>query len=142
NFRKLCTGEAGMCRNAPKKRLWYKGNRIHRIVQGYIAQGGDVTKGDGMGGDSIYGGKFADEPAGLARRPKMGTLAMANAGPNTNTSQFFVVLTDAPAQLERIVGKYVIFGEVVDGWDVLRRLDRNGTHDGFPMQATWVGDCG
>ncbi|KAJ3827724.1 cyclophilin-like domain-containing protein [Lentinula raphanica] len=79
NFVKLCSGELGMCKSAPKKPLWYKGVRIHRIVKDYIAQGGDITRGDGTGGESIYGGKFASSPVALTVSPKFGSLALANS---------------------------------------------------------------
>ncbi|KAF8825800.1 hypothetical protein HHX47_DHR6000580 [Lentinula edodes] len=142
NFVKLCTGELGMCKSAPKKPLWYKGVRIHRIVKDYIAQGGDVTRGDGTGGESIYGGKFNSSPIALSVPPKFGSLALANAGPNTNTSQFFVVLSGAESQLARIRGKYDVFGEVVDGWQVLEQLNKVGTADGDVLCDVWVDDCG
>ncbi|KAF9071608.1 cyclophilin-like domain-containing protein [Rhodocollybia butyracea] len=143
NFVKLCTGELGMCKSAPKKALWYKGVRIHRIVKDYIAQGGDVTRGDGTGGESIYGGKFDSSPTALAVPPKLGSLAMANAGSGSgNTSQFFIVLSGADGQLARIRGKYDVFGEVVDGWQVLERLNQVGTADGDVLQDVWIEDCG
>ncbi|KAF5387345.1 hypothetical protein D9757_005812 [Collybiopsis confluens] len=142
NFVKLCTGELGMCKTAPKKALWYKGVRIHRIVKDYIAQGGDVSRGDGTGGESIYGGKFNSSPTALSVPPKLGSLGMANAGPNTNTSQFFVVLSGAQTQLARINGKYDIFGEVVDGWKVLDQLNQVGTADGDVLSDVWIEDCG
>ncbi|KAJ3918766.1 cyclophilin-like domain-containing protein [Lentinula edodes] len=142
NFVKLCTGELGVCKSAPKKPLWYKGVRIHRIVKDYIAQGGDVTRGDGTGGESIYGGKFNSSPIALSVPPKFGSLALANAGPNTNTSQFFVVLSGVESQLARIRGKYDVFGEVVDGWQVLEQLNKVGTADGDVLCDVWVDDCG
>ncbi|KIK61697.1 hypothetical protein GYMLUDRAFT_96548 [Collybiopsis luxurians FD-317 M1] len=142
NFVRLCTGELGMCKSAPKKSLWYKGVRIHRIVKDYIAQGGDITRGDGTGGESIYGGRFSSSSTALSVPPKLGSLAMANAGPNTNTSQFFVVLTSAEGQLTRIRGKYDIFGEVVDGWKVLEQLNQLGTTDGDVLSDVWIEDCG
>ncbi|KAJ3795674.1 cyclophilin-like domain-containing protein [Lentinula aff. detonsa] len=142
NFVKLCTGEQGMCKSAPKKPLWYKDVRIHRIVKDYIAQGGDVTRGDGTGGESIYGGKFNSSPIALSVPPKFGSLALANAGPNTNTSQFFVVLSGAESQLARIRGKYDVFGEVVDGWQVLEQLNKVGTAEGDVLYDVWIDDCG
>ncbi|KAJ4473579.1 cyclophilin-like domain-containing protein [Lentinula aciculospora] len=142
NFVKLCTGELGMCKSASRKPLWYKGVRIHRIVKDYIAQGGDVTRGDGTGGESIYGGKFNSSPIALSVPPKFGSLALANAGPNTNTSQFFVVLSGAESQLARIRGKYDVFGEVVDGWQVLEQLNKAGTSEGDVLCDVWVDECG
>ncbi|KAJ6627137.1 cyclophilin-like domain-containing protein, partial [Mycena sp. CBHHK59/15] len=142
NFAALCTGEKGACKNAPKKQLWYKGCPVHRIVKGYVVQGGDITRGDGSGGESIYGGKFNDEKDGLKIKPGLGSLAMANSGKNSNTSQFFVISTDAEAQLAKINGKYVVFGQLVDGWEVLQRLDSIGTGDGTPHEPVWIEDCG
>ncbi|KAH9854528.1 cyclophilin-like domain-containing protein [Lenzites betulinus] len=143
NFLALCTGEKGACKNAPNKRLHYRDCPVHRIVRGFVAQGGDVTRGDGSGGESIYGGKFNDEKAGLKVRAARGALAMANAGKNTNSSQFFVVLTDEPAALAKLHGTYVVFGQLVEGWDVLARLDTvGGGTDGRPAVPVWIGDCG
>ncbi|THH32575.1 hypothetical protein EUX98_g1624 [Antrodiella citrinella] len=123
NFIALCTGEKGTCKNAPTKKLHYIECPMHRVVKGFVAQGGDVTRGDGSGGESIYGGKFNDEKEGLKKKIKRGTLAMANSGKNSNSSQFFVVLTGDETKLSKINGKYVAFGEVKSGWDVLDRLD-------------------
>jgi len=160
NFTALCTGEKGMCRNARNKKLHYLDCPIHRVVKGFVAQGGDVTRGDGSGGEvrrvesslvetcspppqSIYGGKFNDDKAGLKTKLKKGSLAMANSGKNTNSSQFFVVLTDDEAQLAKLDGKYVHFGQLRDGWEVLDALDRvGGGADGKPTEPAWVGGCG
>jgi len=142
NFKALCTGEKGICKQAPTKNLHYLETPIHRIVKGYIAQGGDVTRGDGSGGESIYGGKFNDEKPGLKILASKGCLAMANSGKNSNTSQFFIVLTDNETQLSKITGKYVIFGHLKDGWEVLRRLDEVGSGDGKPTAPVWIGECG
>lgn len=143
NFAALCTGEKGMCKNAPNKRMHYLGCPIHRIVQGFIVQGGDITRGDGSGGESIYGGRFNDEKEGLKKKMHRGVLAMANSGKNTNSSQFFVVLTDDPGALSKLTGKYVVFGELKEGWDVLAKLDYvGGGPGGAPKDTTWIGDCG
>ncbi|RPD61598.1 hypothetical protein L226DRAFT_398419 [Lentinus tigrinus ALCF2SS1-7] len=143
NFLALCTGEKGMCKNAPNKKLHYVDCPIHRIVKGFVAQGGDVTRGDGSGGESIYGGKFNDDKAGLKKKFARGTLAMANSGKNTNSSQFFVVLTADKAKLAKLNGKYVAFGELKEGWDVLERLDAvGGEGDGKPTTPVWIGGCG
>lgn len=164
NFAALCTGEKGACKNAPNKKLHYLDCPIHRIVKGFVAQGGDVTRGDGSGGEvrcpsrvfpvisqsltnmplqSIYGGKFNDEKEGLKKKPRRGTLAMANSGKNTNSSQFFVVLTDEESKLGKMSGKYVVFGELKEGWSVLEQLDRvGGGPEGKPSVPVWVGGCG
>ena len=78
----------------------------------------------------------------MKKKPKRGSLAMANSGKNSNTSQFFVVLTDQETQLAKMQGKYVIFGEVKSGWEVLDRLNQIGSSDGKPPQPVWIGDCG
>lgn len=92
---------------------------------------------------SIYGGKFNDDKAGFKTKFKKGSLAMANSGKNTNSSQFFVVLTDDETQLAKLDGKYVLFGQLRDGWEVLDALDNvGGNTDGKPVRPTWVGGCG
>ncbi|PSR71464.1 hypothetical protein PHLCEN_2v12731 [Hermanssonia centrifuga] len=141
NFVALCTGEKGPCKNAPNKKLHYLDCPIHRIVKGFVAQGGDVTRGDGSGGESIYGGKFNDEKEGLKRKMR-GSLAMANSGKNTNSSQFFVVLTNDENKLAKMNGKYVTFGDLDSGWEVLDRLDEVGSGDGRPTIPVWIGECG
>ncbi|KAI0672249.1 cyclophilin-like domain-containing protein [Trametes maxima] len=143
NFLALCTGEKGACKNAPNKKLHYLGSPIHRIVKDFVAQGGDVTRGDGSGGESIYGGKFNDDKAGLKKKMRRGSLAMANSGKNTNSSQFFVVLTDDENKLAKMNGKYVIFGELKEGWEVLEQLNEvGGGADGKPTLPVWIGGCG
>lgn len=142
NFVALCTGEKGACKNAPKKRLWYMDCPIHRIVKDFVAQGGDITRGDGSGGESIYGGKFNDEKGGLKTKIRRGSLAMANSGKNSNSSQFFVVLTDDSTKLAKMQGKYVVFGEMKEGWDVLDRLNDVGTADGSTTLPVWISGCG
>ncbi|PCH37444.1 hypothetical protein WOLCODRAFT_84162 [Wolfiporia cocos MD-104 SS10] len=143
NFKALCTGEKGACKNAPNKKLHYLNCPIHRIVKGFIAQGGDVTRGDGSGGESIYGGKFNDDKEGLKKKMCRGSLAMANSGKNTNTSQFFIVLSDDESQLRKLNGKYVKFGELKESDDVLLRLDGvGGDSGGQPSESVWIGDCG
>ncbi|KAG8743228.1 hypothetical protein FRC10_000229 [Ceratobasidium sp. 414] len=147
NFISLCKGDKGMCKNAPGKPLHYKNTAIHRIAQDFVMQGGDVTRNDGSGGEgqSIYGGKFADAKEGLKAKPELGSLAMANSGKNSNTSQFFVVLTSDPAKLAKISGKYVVFGKVRltgGGKEVLERLGTLGGNDEKPTKPVWVQECG
>ncbi|KAG1678895.1 hypothetical protein FOA52_003563 [Chlamydomonas sp. UWO 241] len=129
NFRCLCTGEKGLGK-ASKKPLHLAGVKFHRIVKGFCCQGGDVVKGDGSSGDSIYNGKFNDEKAGLQRKhDAAGLLSMANSGKNSNTSQFFFALAPAP----QCDGKHVVFGRVVAGLDIVARIDAEAaTVDGTP----------
>jgi cyclophilin family peptidyl-prolyl cis-trans isomerase len=109
NFLTLCAGSGGMCKSDPKKPLWYKGSGFHRIIPDFMCQGGDFTNGNGTGGESIYGEKFADEPGGLALPHDVKyLLSMANAGPNTNGSQFFITTVPTP----HLNGKHAVFGQV------------------------------
>ncbi|KAH7102488.1 cyclophilin-like protein [Auriculariales sp. MPI-PUGE-AT-0066] len=148
NFAALCTGERGSQKKAPCKPYHYKGTPIHRIERGFVLQGGDITRGDGSGGDSIYGGALPLEKAGLkpsALEPPLkwgiGAVAMAASSSGKATSQFFICVTDDPAQLKKLDGKYVVFGQVVGngGWtEVLRSIEDRGAQ-GEPV---WVEDCG
>ncbi|KAJ3286065.1 hypothetical protein HDU79_006781 [Rhizoclosmatium sp. JEL0117] len=113
NFLRLCDGTKGLGK-ASKKPLHYKGGRVHRIVEGYCVQWGDIVKGDGSSGDSIYGGKFNDEPQGLKLPITRGSLVMANSGKHSNTSQVFIVLSrDAERIKKNMQGKHVVFGHVI-----------------------------
>ncbi|KAJ1554582.1 hypothetical protein HK096_002878 [Nowakowskiella sp. JEL0078] len=141
NFISLCSGKLGNSKKAPYKPLHYKGCRIHRIVSDFIAQGGDITRDDGTGGESIYGGRFNDEKEGLKLKFKLGTIAMANSGKNSNTSQFFIVLTDDKKKLEKLDGKYVVFGQLIDGFDVLKKLNELGSESGNPITDVIIGNC-
>eukprot|EP00056_Hartaetosiga_gracilis_P004653 m.77052 g.77052 ORF g.77052 m.77052 type:complete len:239 (+) comp11900_c0_seq1:73-789(+) len=140
NFRCLCTGEKGVGK-ASKKPLHYKGVPFHRIKKGFMVQGGDVVKHDGSGGDSIYNGKFNDEKTGLKlKHTKRGLLSMANSGKNSNTSQFFITFGPAKA----LDGKHVVFGEVVDGMEVLDKMEAvaPGDGDGAPSSRIVISECG
>jgi peptidylprolyl isomerase len=135
NFRLLCTGEKGKGKSG--KVLHYKGSIFHRIIPGFMAQGGDITHGNGYGGESIYGEKFADENFRV-KHTTSGLLSMANSGPGTNGSQFF--LTFAPCAW--LDGKHVVFGKVIEGLPLLKTLESVGSPSGKPKQSIVVGDCG
>jgi peptidylprolyl isomerase len=139
NFRCLCTGEKGVGK-ASKKPLHLKGTKFHRIEKGFVCQGGDIVRGDGSGGDSIYGGKFNDEKPGLKfKHEAAGVVGMANSGKNSNTSQFYFTLGPAP----QCDGKHVVFGKVVGGHEVLGRIDElAASAGGTPVQDVVVADCG
>ncbi|CAN1131852.1 Peptidyl-prolyl cis-trans isomerase CYP63 [Linum perenne] len=136
NFRALCTGEKGTGSTTGKP-LHYKGTSFHRIIKGFMAQGGDFSKGNGTGGESIYGGKFSDENFKL-KHDGPGFLSMANSGPNTNGSQFFITFKSQP----HLDGKHVVFGKVVKGLDILKKIEQAGTTKGDPLQSVRIADSG
>ncbi len=136
NFRSLCVGDKGNATTGEK--LHYKGSCIHRVIKGFMLQGGDFTKGDGTGGESIYGPTFEDEHFRQVHNRK-GLLSMANSGPNTNGSQFFITF-EAAVHLDR---KHVIFGEVVEGYDIVDRIAEVKTGDkDRPEDDVIIADCG
>mmetsp|Transcript_7087 Transcript_7087/g.15258 ORF Transcript_7087/g.15258 Transcript_7087/m.15258 type:complete len:303 (-) Transcript_7087:101-1009(-) len=135
NFRCLCTGEKGKGRSG--KRLTFAGSIFHRIIPGFMCQGGDFTRGDGTGGESIYGEKFADENFKLKHSGK-GILSMANSGPNTNGSQFFIC-TAVTSHLDR---KHVVFGKVVSGYEFVEAMERCGSKGGNTSKKVAIQDCG
>ncbi|KAK2782584.1 peptidyl-prolyl cis-trans isomerase cpr6 [Emmonsiellopsis sp. PD_33] len=136
NFRALCTGEKGQGKSG--KPLSYKGSIFHRIIKQFMIQGGDFTMFNGTGGESIYGEKFDDENFELKHdRPFL--LSMANSGPGTNGSQFFVTTVPTP----HLDGKHVVFGEVVNGKGLVRKIEKLTTDSGDkPHQEVKVVDCG
>ena len=135
NFRALCTGEKGIGKSG--KPLHYKGSKFHRVIPDFMLQGGDFTMGDGRGGESIYGAKFADENFKL-KHTKPGLLSMANAGPGTNGSQFFVTTVKTPW----LDGHHVVFGEVTKGFEVVKALEACGSEEGDTTRVCKIVDCG
>ncbi|KAF2634234.1 peptidyl-prolyl cis-trans isomerase D [Massarina eburnea CBS 473.64] len=136
NFRALCTGEKGTGNSG--KPLHYKGSAFHRVIKSFMIQGGDFTNGDGTGGESIYGEKFDDENFEVLHE-KPFLLSMANAGPGTNGSQFFVTTVPTP----HLDNKHVVFGEVINGKSVVRQIENLKTQSGDkPFHDAVILDCG
>ena len=135
NFRALCTGEKG--EGTSGKPLHYKGSCFHRIIPGFMLQGGDFTNANGTGGESIYGDKFEDEAFGIDHdRPFL--LSMANSGPDSNGSQFFITTGEAP----HLDMKHVVFGEVLSGQELVRDIEGKGTPEGKCKAQVMIADCG
>ncbi|KAF8033165.1 hypothetical protein BT93_D1923 [Corymbia citriodora subsp. variegata] len=136
NFRALCTGKKG--NNASGKKLHYKGTPFHRIISGFMIQGGDIIYGDGKGYESIYGGTFADENFRI-KHSHAGVISMVNSGPDSNGSQFFITTVKA----SWLDGEHVVFGKVIQGMDTVYVIEGGaGTYNGKPRKKVIIADSG
>lgn len=136
NFRALCTGEKGKSSNGIK--LHYKGTAFHRIISGFVIQGGDIVHQDGSGYESIYGGTFPDENFKI-KHSHAGVVAMVNSGPDSNGSQFFITTVKA----SWLDGEHVVFGKVLEGMDTVFAIEGGaGTYSGKPRKKVVISDTG
>ena len=135
NFATLADGSAGTGNSG--KPLHFKGSNFHRIIPGFMAQGGDFTAGNGTGGESIYGNKFNDENFDL-HHTKPYLLSMANSGVNTNGSQFFITFKPTPW----LNNRHVVFGEVIEGTEVVDALEKLGSGSGATSKKVIIADSG
>ncbi|KAI9305561.1 putative peptidyl-prolyl cis-trans isomerase H [Cunninghamella echinulata] len=137
NFRALCTGELGLGKisNMP---LHYRGSIFHRVIKGFMIQGGDFTRRNGSGGESVYGQTFPDES--FQRKHTIeGLLSMANRGPNTQSSQFFITTRPTP----HLDGKHVVFGRVVHGFDIVQQVENETVDErSKPLRTVMIANCG
>ena len=135
NFRALCTGEKG--KGTSGKPLHFKGSIFHRVIPDFMLQGGDITQGNGYGGESIYGRKFPDENFKYTH-DGAGNLSMANSGPNSNGSQFFITTV----KTRHLDGKHVVFGRVIKGMDIVKKIESHGSGGGRTSKKISIADCG
>ncbi|KAK3200456.1 hypothetical protein Dsin_023871 [Dipteronia sinensis] len=135
NFRALCTGEKGIGKTG--KPLHYKGATFHRVIPGLMFYGGDIGQGNGTGGESIYGANFTDENF-VKHHIGPRILSMDNTGPGTNGSQFFICTT----KTEWLDGKHVVFGQVVEGFEVMKAVEKVGSRSGMTSKSIIIAACG
>ena len=133
NFRALCTGENGV--GTSGKKLHFVGSGFHRIIPSFMIQGGDFTNHDGTGGESIYGRRFDDENFKIDH--DVGALSMANAGPNSNGSQFFITTAPTPW----LNGRHTVFGKIVDNMELVKQIESYGSSSGTPAKKVKVSNC-